>query len=70
MHARLVKANTDLAEVMPGYRIEANDTGRFVWSLVGPDGTVHYEREFFGEIVVLSRDPRAHARMQRRTDGS
>lgn len=54
MHQRLVELNEKIANKTLGYYVKANDTGRFIWYLVGPDGKVHYRRDSFEAIEAVA----------------
>jgi len=54
MNRRLIELNNKIALRTPGYYVKANDTGRFVWSLIGPDGKVHYTRDSLEAIEAVA----------------
>ena len=54
MFQRLTELNAKIAKKTPGYYVEANDAGKFEWSLIGPDGKVHYTRDSFSVIESLA----------------
>ena len=54
MHQRLLELNERIAQRTPGYYVKANETGKFEWSLIGPDGKVHYTRDSFMAIGAVA----------------
>ena len=54
LNDKLAELNEKIAKRTPGYRVEVNTTGKFEWSLVGPDGKVHYTRDSFEAIEAVA----------------
>ena len=56
MHQRLTELNKKITEKAPGYFVRVNEFGKFVWSLVGPDGNVCFTRESFERIEAVTEN--------------
>ena len=57
MYQQLVELNAEIEKRLPGFSVQVNDRGKFVWSLVNPDGKVECVRDSFDAIseVALQR---------------